>query len=428
MSSELVLESIDELLALDPPGQTTLASASMETLVAAAARYRGLWLDLLSVAESLPDDRDEMSQAQLFERLLVVIGSNFDYAANRILNAGDHGELHSTAFVASDTEIVTSVIAAINARIEDTGEARPIDVAHLFGCYLLANYILYLTAATALRMAAGGAMSPTRKRNFDRQFSVSLSHIAEWLGTASVGVGALVSRIVKSGLRQAARIASEQVEASDVDHAPGPFSLVRPQDLGLLAARDSAMIHRYGAKGVGEEFELQLGYTLQSLGFITVPALPGERSVDHYCLSYEGGSKLPFLVDGKTTKGDYGLPARDERAFKEYVHDLEVSTLALPDPALLLIVGPRGSSTLEGKLKRLDDAIRPAVRFLRAQLLADLRELTPGAIPSDLFLKALEVEPLIVREDFPAKLAERLEEVQIAHQVMVRKAKLSWQP
>ena len=165
-------------------------------------------------------------------------------------------------------------------------------------------------------------------------------------------------------------------------HRIGAFSAIRLRELDLLARRDNAMIRKYGTKQVEKIFEQQLALIAQSLGLHVVPTRSGQRTVDLICISADPAVRLSFLLEAKTTQRPYNLPRDDARALIEYVNDVRRALTTLPPLQFVLIVGPTASSTLEGKLQRLEIEVGLPVRFCTAADIAQLRELITGPLPA----------------------------------------------
>jgi len=191
-------------------------------------------------------------------------------------------------------------------------------------------------------------------------------------------------------LTERARDATEARDREEIEHRNLAFgSLVVVQELGLLARRNATMLERYGEKRVEERFEQQLALIMQSFGFLVVATKRGQRRVDLVCLapSVSGsGESFTVLVEAKSAAGNYALPTKDSRAIVEYVRDTKRALSTLPPVKLVLVVGPPIASTVPDKLRLVESEVGTPVRYVVADLLAELRRQSPGPIPMESFL------------------------------------------
>lgn len=415
-----------DLLDLPPPETGVLSSASEADMWVAVKNFRSLWLELLQTKALLQPDGDASLSPAQFSRLMLTIGGTYNYAFHRLITFEGRRDNQTIAgfslpMLGSLTDKADEIIDGL-----DTDEVPPNESLQLSCLYLTHEYGTYLLAAEVLSMPVTWALSPAFVYWFDHQLLNSLLRILGRQGSFNSEVDDLASRLVRSGLTQATQIAADRRSGANADHKPGSFSLVRPQELGPIAAREQAMIRRHGEKALESIFEQQIALVFQSFGFLVIPTQKGKRSADLLCLSNDSPVNRLIMIEAKTTKGFYSLPSKDERALREYVETVRTSLRTLPEPSLLLLVAPRGASTLEAKLDTLSDAIRIPIRFIRAETLAGLREAAPGAIPSDLLVDSLMSEPTIVKDEFPQKLETRLDELQQVHRRLAQDLEAVW--
>lgn len=181
-------------------------------------------------------------------------------------------------------------------------------------------------------------------------------------------------------LFERARISDEIARGRDESWRPGPYSELRLDELSLLAARHEATVRRYGARRVDKRFEQQLSLLFQSLGFIVVQTRTGSRTVDLVCVS--GESRSTFLVEAKTSGAAYSLPAKDERALRDYIADVDETLKTLPPLRFVLLVSHSATRTLPGKLQALETKSGKPARFMSAAALSRLRTNLPGPTPA----------------------------------------------
>lgn len=417
---------LDALLDLLPPEGSELAEASEDDLWIAVKHFRSLWVELLLTTPLLEPKRSSALTAPQFSRLMLTIGGTYDYAVHRLLSLETRNDNRTVAgFSLPTLRRLTDRASEITDGLEGE-EISPNESLQLSGLYLAHEYGVYLLAAELLSMPANWLLSPGFVSFFDHQLLHGLAALSKRNGPERTDVNELVRRLLRSALSQATRIAADREAAVNAKHKPGSFSLVRPQELGPIAARESAMIRRYGEKALESILEQQIALVFQSFGFLVIPTQRGKRSVDLLCLSNDHRVNRLFMIEAKTTKGFYSLPAKDDRALREYVESVRTSLRTLPDPSLLLVVAPKAASTLEKKLDALSDAIRLPVRFIPAEILGEVREGVPGAIPSDLLLDSIIDESTLVSSEFPRKISTRLDELQQVHRRLAKDLEAAW--
>jgi len=226
----------------------------------------------------------------------------------------------------------------------------------------------------------------------------------------------LASQIAKALLDAMAEGFDEASQGWDGKWQPGVFSGLRLAELTPLAMRTPAMIKRYGEKHVEKRFESQLALLFQSLGYIVIQTRTGHRTVDLVCISTDPSDRLTFLVEAKTTAGRYALPAKDERALRDYIEDINATLGSLPPLKFVMLVSHAGTKTLEGKLQELERKSETPTRFVATKTLAELREELPGPAPTGMLVKLLLKSPHVVAEDLAAAVASSYSQMHRAHQ------------
>lgn len=198
-----------------------------------------------------------------------------------------------------------------------------------------------------------------------------------------------------------------------------PTSLLRPDELPLLASRHPTLIQRYGERQVDRTFEAQLALAMQALGFVVAATRSGERRVDLVCLSSSEVERATVLVEAKSSKKPYALPASDERALVEYVREVRRQLTTLPAMRLVLIVSGSASGTLSERLRHLEPDLGVALRFCPAAELASLIRI-PGAVRGDAFMGHLLRATHVVPSGFAMNVLAAERQRQQAHVDLVR--------
>jgi hypothetical protein len=196
---------------------------------------------------------------------------------------------------------------------------------------------------------------------------------------------------------------------------PGPFSDLRLEELHLLASRHPSMSRRYGAKTIEKRFEQQLALLFQSLGFIVIQTRTGTRTVDLVCISNDAGNQLTFLVEAKTSAARYALPAKDERALRDYAAEIDRTLTTLPRLRFVLLISHAGTKTLPEKLREFEAKARTPIRFLTAAALSQLRADMPGPAPVEAFTRLVLRGPEVLPDDFARRLTASYRMQQEAH-------------
>jgi hypothetical protein len=155
-----------------------------------------------------------------------------------------------------------------------------------------------------------------------------------------------------------------------------------------LAQKDSQLHKSLGTR-LYTEFEEELKLLFQSFGYFVSHTRPGKRRVD---LVVAAPPPYPyvFLVEAKSCKSAYSLPASDERALREYISVYQQDTHTLPPLRFVLITSSKPTRTLGGKLARLTASEGVPIRFVSAQELGFLRYNLHGTIHPKLLLDSID--------------------------------------
>ncbi len=141
----------------------------------------------------------------------------------------------------------------------------------------------------------------------------------------------------------------------------------------------------------------------------------GTRTVDLVCISTDPSQRVTFLVEAKTSTASYSLPAKDERALRDYVTEIEQTLTTLPPLRFVLVVSNGATKTLEHKLRDLETKSGKPVRFMTATALGRLRASMPGPVPVGPFCNLLLDGPSILSEDFAGSITAIYRRQQDAH-------------
>jgi hypothetical protein len=190
-------------------------------------------------------------------------------------------------------------------------------------------------------------------------------------------------------------------------------------ELDGVARRSPFMRAHLGEKYLARLFESQLAVVFESLGFTVLLTRVGERRADLLCIGGDATQPFSFILEAKSSARGYGLPAKDERALREYVHDVRAH-LATHAPPLrfLLIVGGAPARTLSGKLERLQADIQLPTRFITAQSVAELRKKLPGTVYHERFVEMILGGSCVLPDSFALSVLEdheRLRALQEEH-------------
>jgi hypothetical protein len=384
----------------------------VEDLDAGLQRARTQWLDLLTSELSLPEsfalDGEQIGKAQLFSILVRNIGVWFNE-----LNDARRQHTDDRAFPVTFTLDDCDRLLQCSAPPDDLGYRHQI---------LHARFALdaYIKAVIGAALIPGLVLTPLHGMGVHTVLEdvthAALVRLHDFQSQApDPTLAALCGRLLHSVLHALADVYSESATGWDKSWRPGPFSDLRLQELSLLASRDEAMLRRYGTKLVEKRFEQQLALLFQSLGFIVIQTRTGARTVDLVCVSNDPLQRVTFLVEAKTSKAPYSLPAKDERALRDYVAEIDETLTTLPRLRFVLLVSHGATKTLEGKLRDFETKSATSIRFVTASALGQLRSHIPGPAPVGPFAKLVLESPHILPDDFVAALSETYRRHHDAH-------------
>ncbi|MFJ8603327.1 hypothetical protein ACIREM_32365 [Streptomyces shenzhenensis] len=199
----------------------------------------------------------------------------------------------------------------------------------------------------------------------------AVEHISE-VSMASPSIEhARMGNMLSRALARRSREAVDRRDKADIEFRDTVWrDAVSLRELSDLASRRDTVVEKYGEKNVESKFEESLNLLFQGLGFMVIPTRQGQRRVDLICISAGGdGDPYTVLVEAKSSHSGYTLPTKDARAITEYVHSVRDRLRTLPPLRLVLIVGPDGAKTLDGKVKELDYELPVSVRYISARTL-----------------------------------------------------------
>jgi hypothetical protein len=149
-------------------------------------------------------------------------------------------------------------------------------------------------------------------------------------------------------------------------------------DLPSLAAHEHVAIARHkSAPKVANAFQARLTALFRSFNGPVVSAAPGDPLGDIYYELPEGNF---ILIDAKSTGSSrgYTLPESDADALRRYVKKAPEILPSGRSVVAVLIVGPSPGSSLERRLRALEDSVRCPVRFAAADQMLGFRNSHPG--------------------------------------------------
>lgn len=391
-------EDTEALAQLPPPEGSAIVRLGRKRLMGACEHFRRLWLELCSgeiweQSDTRPDDTYLGGSGGLWTVLLKV-GSYYGFCIYRYASkAGPDAakELldripappHALAVDLEDVDSGTLTIELMRLNAQVT--LKTFDTAALG--VLLAEV---LDAPAFESMELGERFDP------DLRAIEAIAGMQAYLAQTSGQVSELVTELVTMTIAHRLSAVEKRGERRR-EEAESSHSLVKPSETVLLSGRNKAVVRKYGEKRVERVFEQQIGLMFNRLGFVVVPARPGEAEADLLCIAPQ--DRFSFLVDAKTSAKPYALPRDDQRALADYVVRFGGDLPALPPLAFLLLVGPSGAAGLEDKLVRLSVEIGVPVRFIQARALADLYTSVAGPVLAKAFREQVVTSGPIVDGD-----------------------------
>ena len=120
------------------------------------------------------------------------------------------------------------------------------------------------------------------------------------------------------------------------------------------------------------------------------------------------------LVEAKTSKHLYNLPAKDERALWDYAQKLKNPSPIIFPLRLILIIGPNPDAKLAKRLNHLETAARVPVRYCSAVALAAFLRLPPTGVTAEDLFEAFLVDDRIISMDHLVSISSKSQERLIA--------------
>jgi hypothetical protein len=403
-------------LTLPAPERSPLAAASRAELHTVGAHQFALLMELLTGRLTLPLETVEarcpqcggvtkLEGADAWNRALLSIGGYYDFCVSKLLKR-DYGR--------NEPLIPGLKFADYDCLTEATIMDGPPDSRHAAVALALA-YLVSLGSAyfyglfrnTGLPLAGLLEFESIAHRNIVvlHHYESALPHGCQRL---------LAQRLLHTLLHHLANSCEASGSAWNKEHRSGPFSMIRLQELALLAKRDNAMARRYGLKHIEKVFEQQLLLIAQSLGLWVIGNQTGQRTVDLVCIP---GDDTPgiFLIEAKTSGHPYSLPAKDGRALLEYAATIKRMLVRFGPLRFILLIGCAAGTNLEDKLIQLEVAVGVPIRFCIAQDIADLRESLPGPAPIQRLIDRILVGPHILPRGFATDVVRAYQTMQEAY-------------
>jgi hypothetical protein len=425
--SQLSIEhNLEDIIRLPQPEESALANAKQEELYKVAQVFSRLWQELVMNQITLSSDRvtgvcsisGKMTQLEgvlLWDRVLLSLGSYYDFAARAILPPKlTEGKKEIYLIPGLNSKSIDALTAEVE-RFENVPDYQRQSLI-LTGIYFNSLFMSYFLRLLRQREQLDMLVMFEKSAHRMLMTMYDLSQIA-----SSVDQRLLANRLFRSSLEYLVEVYSNVEVTWNQEHYPGVFSKINLPELSLLAKRAQVIVQKYGEKEVEKVFEQQLALIAQSLGFYVVSTRRGERTVDLVCISGDPYEKITVLLEAKTSTKPYSLPTKDERALVEYIEEVKRSLRTLPPLKYVLIVGHRAGQNLEKKLAQLQERTEVPIRFCAAQDLADLRESIPGSAPLRALTECILRSSHILPRGFATAVAERYTTEQEAHSDFVRK-------
>jgi len=401
------------LFHLESPEETSLADASLDTLVEV------LGLCQISMVRVFEDVRDSVlstdatdvttpgkMEVPLWSGALCAAAIYYDYVVSRVLSEEPLG---------SPLELVKEDNVSLMLDMSEAFDSKHVSAA----AYFVARYLQMYLALGYFRDHASDPFIGAPWISLLVYVYSPLGDLARFVRTkGAYPLGGFAIHSVISALANTSAVCKAVSEES-MKTLERMASASKGVDLADLASRAQHAVERFGDKNVGMVFERQLAFLMQSFGFFVSPASRGRRAIDLICISAVP-KPYTLMLEAKTSRRAYYLPAKDARALKEYAINTQAVLSTLPPLKLLLLVGPNPASTLANKLRSLEAEVGVPIRYCEASVLADLRKRLPGPAPAHLFLKGLQLSDHVANGGFADAVARGYERQQATHDRFVQ--------
>jgi hypothetical protein len=411
------LDTLETVLSLPAPSDDVLQTWSASELRKSLEWARGAWLDLICTDLTLPqitsDEGEEGSAGATFSKLVRNVGVWFN-ALNDAHRACQSDKRYGVIFKLADSDRIWDA--------ERPSDDHPYWLELTVARVALDAYIKTLICAALIPNLSDTPIRGTGAyAAFEAIAHGALTRLHDVQSTAPAPpLQALAGRLLHS-LLHALKDGYEDVAGyrDQITWRPGPYSELQLEELSLLASRHESMARRFGAKRVEKRFEQQLSLLFQSLGWIVIQTRTGTRTVDLVCISSDPTSRLTFLVEAKTSKAAYAFPAKDERALRDYVADIDETLTTLPSLRFVLLVSHSATRTLASKLRAFETKSGKPIRFISAAALSQLRTDLPGPAPTGPFAELILDSSCVLPEEFVAQVVDRYRRQHDAHREFV---------
>lgn len=385
---------------------------------------RALWTGMCSpqgVVRDLIDAESKTDDYSRFWAIFGVLGNYYGFLVTRFLagnptalaslqshpsfaishtDAGDDSQLHE------EKGSILTALACNSAAIQ----VRAFDIA------LASLVIPHIMFKWNIGAAEVEGLDEDPEVGIHRELGKFIEHLQQAHGSPRT----MIENQLRSLLHYSEQIYAEKATARSEADTDNAFSEKWLKELSLLAARDSRMKNKYGAKQIERRFERHVALLFQTLGFITVPAIPGEAAADLLCIGKDSDTSYSFLVDAKSSKQPYTLPKADQRAIAEYVDATRKSLADLPKLTFVLLVGHGPARTVDNKLGALETSAGVPLRFISAEDLANLREQLPGPLRATLFRQVLLGSEPVLSSPALSQLPKKLSNLEQTYTEFVR--------
>lgn len=399
---------INLLVSLPEPHKSPLAKANSKELLESCKTFRKLWGELVIDQVNLPsielkDMPKDMivptTSEEIWDSLFLTISYYYNYSFHRLVEKGKHDGLPSGLNLNS----IRNFISQEMDKVDDNYRIKILSFEY-FMC-LLSLYFAPLLGDTIMPTWITSLFNNSYHNSLFNLFQECMS-LSDRKKNAGLNLFNSVLKYAKDVF-----VALPQ----NKEYKPGIFSVIRTEELSLIASRDSGMAKRYGVKSLEKVFERQLALIMQSFGMYVVSTKMGTRTVDLICISPFPDKQYTFLIEAKTTNKPYSLPRKDFRALKEYVDDIRHTLHTLPPLRFVLISAYKPSKTLDNKLREFQADTGVPIRFIGSQQIADLRENIIGPLQSDIFADKILFSPYILEDDFASEIEKKYATMQKAH-------------